>query len=168
MTARRRYVLWTVGSLFLVISFLLIDSMGMTALLVPVVGDAMDWRSRYLAGWRGENCGRVKIGQDATAATQCALKAQSNGRPFRVVYNIQGIDSAIAGGIVRTPSGRLLAVTYDGCPMGCGFSLLQQRVSTSDCPEPYHLYVNPKSRLNCFQPQLSPPKNLMSPNLEPY
>jgi hypothetical protein len=168
MTARRRYALWTAGLLVLVISFLFIDSMGLTIWIVPVTGDAMDWRMRYLAGWRSVNCGRVKVRQDAGAATQCALKAQSDGRPFYVVYNIQGIDSLIAGGVVRTPNGRLLALSYDSCPSGCVFSIFQQRVSTTTCPEPYHLYVNPKNRLNCFQPGLSYPNNLMSPNLEPY
>lgn len=128
----------------------------------------MDWKSHYLAGFRSINCGRIKIGQNPANATTCALKANEAGQPFRVIYNIQGIDSSVAGGIVRTSDGKLFALSYDSCPMGCGFSFLQQRVKIAACPQPYHLYTNPKGRLNCFQPQLSYPQNIMSPNMEPY
>ena len=147
--------------------FFLVDSMGMTYPVALVLGDAMDWKSHYLAGLRGVNCGRVKIGGDASAATQCALQADAGAKAFRVIYDIQGFDANVAGGIVRTSSGRLLALSYDSCPSGCGFSLLQQRVHVAACPQPFRLYVNPKGRINCFQSQLSSPKNIMSPNLEP-
>jgi hypothetical protein len=142
--------------------------MGFSILFVPVTGDAMDWRSHYLAGFFSTNCGRVRIREDATKATECALKANSDGRPFRVVYDIQGIDSTVAGGIVSKAVGKLLALEFDGCPTGCGFSMLQQRVSIVSCPQPNRLYFNPKRRLNCFQPRLSYLQNLMSPNSEPY
>jgi hypothetical protein len=142
--------------------------LGLTRVLVLVVGDAMDWRSHSLARLGSTNCGRVKIGRDPSKATACALEESAKGRPFRVVYQIQGIDSIVAGGIVRTPGGKLLALNYDSCPSGCGFSLWRQTVTASPCPEPYHLYVNPKGRINCFQPQLAQPSNIMSPNMESY
>jgi hypothetical protein len=166
----RRRILRIVGMLVFLLCVIFLDSMGILgALLVPVLGDAMDWRAHYMAGWRSVNCGRVGVGQDAAAASQCALKAQSDGRPFRVVYNIQGFDSRVAGGIVRNRKGELWALSYDSCPSGCGgTSLLIQRVSVNRCPEPYHLFLNPKSRLNCYQAGLSGPSNIMSPNIEPY
>ncbi len=166
----RTRVFRIIGALFVLLLLFFSDLAGIPgALLAPVLGDAMDWRTRYLAGWRGVDCGRVKIGQDAAAASQCALKAQSDGRPFRVVYNILGYDSNVAGAIVRTPSGQLLALNYDSCPSGCGgTSFLGQRVAVSRCPEPYHLFLNPKARLNCYQQGLSTPSNIMSPNIEPY
>ena len=155
-------------SVVVCLAFLFIDSMGIMYPVTWAIGDAMDWESHYLAGLRSVNCGRVKVRADAFLATQCALQADAKAKPFRVIYNIQGIDSIVAGGIVRTPSAKLLALSYDGCPSGCGFSLLQQRVHVASCPQPYHLYVNPKGRINCFQAQLSPPQDLMSPNLGPY
>ena len=166
----RTRVFWILGSLFVLCLLIFLDLAGITgALLGPVLGDAMDWRTHYLAGWRGVDCGRVQVGQDAAAASQCGLKAQSEGRPFRVVYNIQGFDSRVAGAIVRTPSGHLLALSYDSCPSGCGgTSLLGQRVTINPCPEPYHLLLNPKARLNCYQARLSTPSNIMAPNIEPY
>jgi hypothetical protein len=136
--------------------------------LRPNIGDLMDWKSRYLAGFRGVNCGRVKVGQDATSATQCALKANANGQPFRVVYEIQGYDSIVAGGIVKRPDGRIFALSFDSCLSGCSYDLFKQSVAITPCPQPYHLYVNPKGRINCFHPQLSYPRSIMSPNSEPY
>jgi hypothetical protein len=134
----------------------------------PKIGDLMDWKSRYLSGAHGVDCGRVRVGADASLATQCALKADSEAKPFRVIYEIQGFDSLVAGGVLRTPDGKLLALSYIGCPSGCGYSIFDQRVSVKLCPQPFHLYVNPKGRINCFQPNLSYPQNVMSPNSEPY
>jgi hypothetical protein len=136
--------------------------------LRPKVGDLMDWKAGYLAGRHGVNCGRVRVGKDATSATQCALKAEAEGRPFRVAYEIQGYDAIVAGGIVRRPDGRILALSYDSCPMGCGYDLFQQAVQVTPCPQPFHLHVNPKGRINCFQAELSQPRDIMSPNIEPY
>lgn len=170
MSAKHKWAL-SLGVVFvLVICFGLflpyLDRLAFRA--VGKTGDAMDWKNHYLAGRGGVNCGRVKIGGDPTSATECAVEANAAGKPFWVAYNIQGIDAIVAGGIVRTPSGKLLAITYDSCPSGCGFSLLGQRVGVESCPQPYHLYVNPKGRVNCFQQQLSYPRDIMSPNMEPY
>jgi hypothetical protein len=136
--------------------------------LRPKIGDLMDWKGRYLSGSRGVNCGRVKVGADTSVATQCALKADASGQPFRVTYEIQGYDEIVAGGIVRRPDGRVFALSYYGCPSGCGYDLFEQSVEVTACPHPYHLYVNPKGRLNCFQPELSYPKSITLPNFEPY
>jgi hypothetical protein len=120
-------------------------------------------------GRHGIDCGTVGIKVDPREATDCALKAQREGRPFRVRYNIRGIDSAVAGGVVRTPSGELYALSFVGNTSGTGAtSLLEQYSSKSPCPQPYHLWVNSKGRINCFQPDLSYPTDIMSPNREPY
>jgi hypothetical protein len=158
---RWRIVLRIVLPVFLCV-FFLVDFMGLTWPLFRVTWDAMDWRSHYLAGIHSVDCGRVKVRGDASVATDCALQANAEGKPFRVIYNIQGYDSSVAGGVVRTLDGRLLFLSFDG------FSFLRQRVSVTPCPKPYHLYVNPASRMNCFQEELSYPKNIGSPNFEPY
>lgn len=170
VTVKRRWrlVLCVFVPIVVFLALLLADSMGLTYRLALVIGDAMDWKSLYFAGLSSVNCGRVKIRGDASLATQCALQADAKAQSFRVIYDVQGIDSIVAGGIVRTPGGALLALSYDSCPSGCGFSLLHQQVQVAPCPQPYHLYINPKGRINCFQPQLSYPRNLMSPNMEPY
>ena len=132
-------------------------------------GDVMERRSLQLATARAINCGRVEIHNDPKQATECALAANLAGAPFRIRYEIQGIDSDVAGGFVRTPSGQLFALSFDGDPQGGGgTSFVRQRVTVKECPTPYHLYVNPKGRLNCFQQHLSPPASIMSPNFESY
>ena len=134
----------------------------------PVPWYSIQSKSRDLAGPESVDCGWVNIGQDPSKATACALGANAKGKSFRIVYQVQGIDSTVAGGIVRTPEGKLLALEFDSCPSGCGYSETEQSTVVTPCPQPYHLYVNPKGRINCFQPQLSNPKNIMSPNTEPY
>jgi hypothetical protein len=132
-----------------------------------IFGDAMDWRSRSLAGWNATNCGTVRTHGDPAAATRCALKAQSEGRLFRVRYNIIGIDSDVAAGLVRTPDGHLYGVGFTGNIFAQGgTSLRLQRVSQKPCPEPLHLYINPRGRLNCFEQR--PSRNIMDENSEPY
>jgi len=165
---RRWRWLLAIGVPVLVVHFGLGFADSLSRRLRPKIGDLMDWKGRYLTGSRGVNCGRVKVGQDATSATQCALKADANGQPFRVAYEIQGYDSIVAGGIVRTPDGGVFALSFDSCLSGCGYDLFQQSVTVTPCPQPYHLYVNPKGRINCFHPKLSYPESIMSPNSEPY
>lgn len=131
--------------------------------------DVMEGESRRLTGEKGIDCGRVRLRGDPKTATKCALKAQTEGKPFRVRYDLQGIDSAVAGGIVRTPDGTVYALFFDGNPAGWGgTSPTLQRVSKKECPKPIHLWVNPSGRINCFQQKSSPPGDVMSPNIEPY
>jgi hypothetical protein len=166
----KKKLLWTAFCLGLILAFLEMagnDSIGTG--VTAITGDTMDWHSRWLVGRHGINCGRVPVNGDPTTATECALKAQGEGKPFRVVYNIMGYDAPVAGGVVRATNGELYGLSFDGDPRGGGgVSLLGQRLSTSPCPKPIHLWVNPKGRINCFQQQLSPPSSLMSPNFEPY
>jgi hypothetical protein len=158
--AKRRWAWFAVP--FFVVAFLLADSMQLTLPLFRVTGDRMDWESHFLAGFRSVDCGRVKIRDEASLATHCALHAEAEGKPFRVTYNIQGYDSIVAGGVVSTRGGRLLFLSYDG------MSFLRQRIYVAPCPQPHHLYVNPLGRVNCFQQEFSYPENIASPNMEPY
>jgi hypothetical protein len=154
-----------------VVLFLLLGNVSsrISAFLVPIVGDSMDRESKRLMGPQGVECGTVNVGGDPRAATDCSLKAASMGQPFRVRYNIMGYDSAVAGGIVRTPGGEFYALSFDGDPSGQGgTSLFRERLTKTPCPQPTHLWINPKGRINCFQQQLSPPAGVMAPNSEPY
>ena len=162
MTARAKHRwVWIVVPIFVVV-FLLADFAQITLPLSRLTGDRMDWESQFLAGLRSVNCGRVRIRGDASLATRCALHADAERKPFRVIYEIQGYDSNVAGAVVRTRKGRLLFLSFDG------MSFLRQRVDVTPCPQPYHLYVNPLGRINCFHEELSYPQNIASPNMEPY
>ena len=126
--------------------------------------DALDARSAELVGPQGVDCGRVHPREDAKKTTECGLAAQAAGQAFRIRYDLQGIDSAVAVGIVRTSAGEVLALFFDGDPMGGGgVSPLRQRVSVRPCPKPVHLWVDRSGRISCFQQQSASPANIMSP-----
>ena len=129
--------------------------------------DLLELQSKNLAGPEAVDCGRVPVGGDPRVATECALATQRAGKPFRVRYDIRGIDSFIAVAIVRTPIGTVGTLQYDSDPRGGG-GRAHEVVSPKRCPEPVHLWVNPNGRINCFQKESSPPKDVMSPNAEPY
>lgn len=170
MALSRKQKIWIFIGLVVILFFSLgfIDH-ALSAPVIRVMGDSMDWRSRWLMGLHGIDCGRVRVNGDPKAATDCALKAQRDGKPFRVRYDLMGFDSAVAGGIVRTPSGALYALSFDSNPSGSGeISLLEQSSNKDACPQPYRLWVNAKGRVNCFQQALSYPQNITSPNMEPY
>ena len=82
--------------------------------------DLLELQSKNLAGPDAVDCGRVPVGGDPKVATECALAAQTAGKPFRVRYDIRGIDSFIAVAIVRTPIGTVGTLQYDSDPMGGG------------------------------------------------
>ncbi len=129
--------------------------------------DLLEKQSKQLAGPNSVDCGTVPIRGDPKIATACALAAQKAGKPFRVRYDIQGFDSAVAVAIVRTPIGTVGMLNYDSDPSGRG-RLGGGVVYPKRCPEPVHLWVNPSGRINCFQQASAPPKDIMAPNLEPY
>jgi hypothetical protein len=117
--------------------------------------DLLEQESRKLVGTDAVDCGRVPIAGDPKAASDCALTAQNKGKPFRVRYDIPGIDSFLAVAMVRTPIGTVSVLQYDSDPSGGG-----RRgggvIYPNRCPEPVHLWLNSIGRVNCFQ-QNSPP-----------
>jgi hypothetical protein len=120
--------------------------------------DKLEIESKKLAGPGAIDCGRVKIKGDPKDATECAIGAQKAAKPFRIRYDLQGIDSLVAVAIVRTPSGTVGALTYDGDPSGGGH--VGEVVYPKRCPEPVHLWINPSGRIHCFQQKPPRPKML--------
>lgn len=59
-----------------------------------------------LAGASATDCGLVPVGGDASAADACAVEAFQAGAPFFVVYELQGMDSAVS-----------TALAYDGADL---------------------------------------------------
>jgi len=85
-----------------------------------VVGDAYEWRAHKIAGRHAVDCGRAEVGRGSRAANDCALTAFLKGQPFRVRYDIQGIDSDVSAGLARGEDGRMFALMFDGDPNGRG------------------------------------------------
>src|SRR6266446_4649047 len=63
-------------------------------------GDAMDHQLRRLALWKAVNCGRVRVHDDPEPASDCGLTMIESKRSFYVRYDVQGLDSAGAAGLV--------------------------------------------------------------------
>lgn len=132
-------------------------------------GDAWEKKSQQLGGPHAINCGRIRIRENPEAATECALRAFRDGTPFRVRYDLRGIDSDVSAGLVYGSDRQLYALTFDGDPSGRGgTSWSRQRATKLLCPLPFRLYVNPNGRANCFTDRAVPPQNIMSPTLESY
>ena len=111
--------------------------------------DFLDRHSRLLAGPSGIDCGRVSILADPEPATRCALRAQANGKPFHVRYDQMGADSVVALAMVRTPAGSVSVLHYDSDPSGGGRQL-HGIIYPTPCPEPVHLWINLKGRVDCL------------------
>jgi hypothetical protein len=97
--------------------------------------DLMEKRSQDLSGMGSTDCGTVGINQNPELATKCALHAFWQAEPFRVRYDLMGIDSSVAEGIVGSPGGRVYALSFDGDPAGHeGTSRTRQWVGVRICP----------------------------------
>jgi hypothetical protein len=82
--------------------------------------DAWEKQSRQLAGPHSTDCGRVRVHESPKAASACGLNAFHQHKPFRVCYDVQGIDSDVSAGLVYTPEGKLYGLVFDGDFMGQG------------------------------------------------
>jgi len=123
--------------------------------------DRLDSTSIALAGPEAVDCGRVGPRGDPKEATDCALNAFSHKIPFRVRYDLQGIDSFPALGIVGTPDAKLYELHFDSDAMGRGRQFGAQTLQTLACPDPPAL-VPSGNRLTCF-PNGIPLKSSPSP-----
>ena len=111
---------------------------------VDAIGDKLDWKSRSLAGPDAVNCGRVDRGHFADDANRCVRASQAAGKPFRVRYGVEIIDSDIHAGLVRTPQGHLyeIILSLDRS------SLFRQRIVEQECTG--ELRVTYGGRLTCL------------------
>lgn len=137
----------------------------------PSLGeDAMEQGSRKLAGPNAIDCGRVPASQSPKAATDCALAAFKSQKPFRVRYNLRGIDSNVAAGLAMSPDQKLYAMEFDGDPMGGGGTSPERQLWRKVlCPTPFSVRTTDSGRLTCYPRPEHPAKpDIMSPTFEPY
>ena len=72
------------------------------------------------AGKGATDCGQVLVDGDRTATDECVTRAFEDGVAFHARYEARGIDSHVVLGIVRSASGTLTLLHYDGDPSGGG------------------------------------------------
>jgi hypothetical protein len=133
---------------------------------IMLPGD-MELQSKKLAGPTAVDCGRVLLRGDPQIASECALTAQRAGMPFRVRYDLQGIDSLVAAGIVRDQAGNVQILMWDSDPSGGG-RVGPGVVFLIRCPVPVHLWVDPNGRVKCLPKPNSSSKDPMYQDVDPY
>ena len=128
-----------------------------------------------LAGSDAVNCGHVGIRQSPQTATDCGLKAFSEHTPFHLSYQLQGIDSDVAVGVVYTKAGDAFGADFDS--MGWDISDLPKNhvpsagnhIITYPCPKPVAFRRTKSGRLTCFTISTKQQAgNIMSPTFDPY
>jgi hypothetical protein len=65
--------------------------------------DLLEKRRLQLAGPNAVDAGQWRCGGNPKRATNCALRANKAGKPFRVRYELTGADSYVADALVRLP-----------------------------------------------------------------
>lgn len=131
---------------------------GVQTVFVRSFGDVMEWKSRWIAGWDGVDCGTVPVRGNADAATACALRAFAAHQPFRVRYGLQTMDTVMAAGVVAAPNGRVYEIIFSGGPTGTT-DVIRQHAVVNACPVPASLRRIANGRVTCFGPGLSTPAN---------
>jgi hypothetical protein len=78
----------------------------------------LDALLRQRAGAGADDCGHVAIGASTAATDQCIADRSAAGTPFFAHYDVQGIDSRVALGVVRDPQGQTSVLLWDSDPSG--------------------------------------------------
>ena len=108
----------------------------------PGTDDPLMSELSMLTGSNARQCGLVTLGQDPSAAWQCAQSADTSDAPYWFAMQSQGIDSDAWVAALLTPSGQRYVLTYDSNYMG-GPGLLP-RFSRDTCSG--HIVFTPKAQ----------------------
>lgn len=110
-------------------------------------GDSLWCVSRDLAGDGAVNCGRVRFRTDPKRASSCVLKAFSEKRPFLVRYDLPGIDSEAARGLVGTADGRVIEIDWSTAAFS--WPSYSENWNTHECVLPTLLETGVDGLLEC-------------------
>ena len=78
----------------------------------------LDALLRRRAGAGAVDCGHVAVGAASSATDQCIADRGTAGTSFFARYDVQGIDSRVAFGVVRDPNGQTSVLLWDSDPSG--------------------------------------------------
>jgi hypothetical protein len=119
------------------------------SVFVKTFGDAMEWKSRWIAGRNAVNCGNVPVRGDPEAATDCALRAFAAHDPFRVRYGLQTMDTVMAAGVISSANGQLYEIVFSGGTPTGRTDLFRQRLIVSACQAQALLKRTANGRVTC-------------------
>jgi hypothetical protein len=130
--------------------------------IVWVTGDRLDWATWRLAS-NATNCGRVRFDDpDARQASKCVLSVVRERRPFRVRYDMIGIDARPSISLVGAPDGRVYELSSS--TSANVVAIFGESVSTRLCDEPVafeslgELFRRSRGVISCARGFLFPPR----------
>lgn len=116
-------------------------------------GAMIDSKLELLAGhgvMNTLNCGRVATSQSRGAATECALNAFMNKKPFHVRFDLEALEGVYYFGLAGDHSENLYAVE-DASMLGDGGPQIPgSRMATTPCPKPIKPRISPGGILTCL------------------
>ena len=119
-------------------------------------------RLRQLAGDGALDCGMVGNLETPDGASNCALKAREDKKPFFVRYGVQGIDAEQVLGFAGSADGAVFGVWYFGEGYTTGVTLSKEerarnlkltddgRISIEECSKPVNFRKLNNGRVTCF------------------
>lgn len=104
------------------------------------------------AGARSKDCGVVRFSQPRSDAVRCAQAALEGRTPFRVIFQVQGIDSRIFHGLAVNASGNATWLYWDSDSYGGGSHFVTKPwVKEEACSQP--LVVDAARPIQCRSSQ---------------
>jgi hypothetical protein len=94
------------------------------------------------------DCGRIAVSQDRAPASECALNALMNKRPFHVRFDLQGFEGIYVFGLVGDGSENLYAVE-DSSLLADMTPVAGTRIVVTPCPKPVTTRITPGGILTC-------------------
>jgi hypothetical protein len=95
------------------------------------------------------DCGRIAVSRDATSASECALNALLNNKPFHVRFDLQGYEGIYTFGLAGDGSENLYAVEDDSLLMDMT-PVAGTRIGVTPCPRPIKTRISTRGILTCL------------------
>jgi len=125
VTVSRKRLAWLVLAVLLIAAYPYAFKLGSEAWFVSRV-DAV-------AGSDATNCGHIKRGTDPSQALTCLSELITIKRPFKVAFDVQGVDSQIALAVAKSANGPVTLLRYDSNPGGSCLYLCSPLFAEEPC-----------------------------------
>ena len=112
---------------------------GIASLPACATGPSFEEYKRVLhqaAGDESRDCGIVSLPTSRKEAVECAEGALREGASFYVSFQVQGIDSVIYRGLVRTVDGTSESIRWDSDISGGHAAHAKRRIFRDPCKNP--------------------------------
>ncbi len=122
--------------------------------------DPMTEAMSKTAGSGATDCGHVPTGGDNTSASECAMEAFNDKKPFFVRYDLPMPDAQMAIATVRSADGKMFTMQFDSKgwekAQEGGTLSADKKIGSVPCPKPDQLRIAGSGRVTCFPPTQMP------------